>query len=69
MATAGIFSDYDGELVNLALPQIQRSLNISSSLLAPMASLIKLGTLLAPLITVQADQPFQANPVTPVKMV
>jgi MFS family permease len=56
MATAGIFSDYDGELVNLALPQIQSSLKISSLLLAPMVSLIKLGTLLAPLITVQADR-------------
>jgi hypothetical protein len=53
VSTAGIFSDYDGELVNLAFPQVQHSLKISSSVLAPLISIIKLGTLLATFITAQ----------------
>ncbi|HJU10653.1 MAG TPA: MFS transporter, partial [Candidatus Binataceae bacterium] len=56
VSTAGIFNDYDGELVNLVLPQIQEGLNLSASSLAPMVSLIKLGALIAPFITVQADR-------------
>jgi MFS transporter, putative metabolite:H+ symporter len=56
VSTAGIFSDYDGELLNLALPQIQQSLNINAAVLAPMVSLIRLATLLATLITAQTDR-------------
>jgi MFS transporter, putative metabolite:H+ symporter len=56
VSTAGIFSDYDGELLNLALPQIQHSLKISDARLAPVVALIQLGTLLATLITAQADR-------------
>jgi putative MFS transporter len=54
--TAGIFNDYDGELVNLAIPQIQRGLGVSQKAIAPMVSLIQLGTLVAPFITSQADR-------------
>ena len=55
-ATAGIFNDYDGQLVNLAIGQIQRSLNLTETSLAPMVSVIQLGTLAAPLLTAQADR-------------
>ena len=56
VSTAGIFNDYDGELINLVRPQIQSSLNISARGLAPMVSLIKLGAVIAPFITAQADR-------------
>jgi len=55
-ATAGVFNTYDGQLVNLAIPQIQRSLNVPGTGVAPMVSLIQLGTLLAPFITAPADR-------------
>ena len=55
-ATAGVFNDYDGQLVNLAIGQIQRSLNVSETGIAPLVSLIQLGTLVAPFITAQADR-------------
>jgi putative MFS transporter len=54
--TAGIFNDYDGELVNLAIPQIQRNLHVAQTGVAPLVSLIQLGTLVAPFITSQADR-------------
>ncbi len=56
VSTAGIFNDYDGELINLVLPQIQSGLNISAGGLAPMVSLIKLGAVISPFITAQADR-------------
>jgi putative MFS transporter len=56
VSTAGIFADYDGELINLALPQIQQSLQLASTALAPLVSVIKLGTLMAAFLTVQADR-------------
>src|SRR5246127_3759702 len=55
-ATAGIFNDYDGQLVNLAIGQIQQSLKLTETSLAPMVSVIQLGTLGAPLLTAQADR-------------
>ncbi|HXN86924.1 MAG TPA: MFS transporter [Candidatus Binataceae bacterium] len=53
---AGFFNNYDGALLSLAIEQIQRGLKISEASLSRMASLITLGSLLAPLITSQADR-------------
>jgi putative MFS transporter len=55
-SAAGIFNNYDGALLSLALVQIQRGLRVSNERLGRMASVITLGSLLAPLITSQADR-------------
>jgi MFS transporter, putative metabolite:H+ symporter len=56
VSVAGFFNNYDGALVNLALIQIQRGLRIVETALGPMAAVITLGSVLAPLITSQADR-------------
>jgi MFS transporter, putative metabolite:H+ symporter len=56
VSAAGFFNNYDGSLLNLALIQIQKGLQIVETALGPMAALITLGNVLAPLITSQADR-------------
>jgi putative MFS transporter len=56
VSAAGFFNNYDGALLSLAIEQIQRSLRVSEKRLGRMASIITLGSLLAPLITSQADR-------------
>jgi hypothetical protein len=56
VTTASFFGNYDGALLSLALKQIQRSLYIAEAALAPVASVIRLGTLLSLLITPVADR-------------
>ena len=56
VCAAGFFNNYDGALLSLAIEQIQRGLKIRESTLGRMASLVTLGSLLAPLITSQADR-------------
>jgi MFS family permease len=53
--TAGFFDIYDGALLSLALPQIQRGLAIAESRLAGMLSVIRLGYLGSFLIAPLAD--------------
>ena len=52
----GFFNNYDGALLSLALKQIQQGLAVSEKTLGRMASVITLGSLLAPLISSQADR-------------
>lgn len=56
VSAAGFFNNYDGALLSLAIKQIQRGLNVSEKTLGRMASVITLGSLLAPIITSQADR-------------
>ena len=56
VAAAGFFNNYDGALLSLAITQIQRGLAITERALGRMASVITLGSLLAPIITSQADR-------------
>ncbi len=56
ICAAGFFNNYDGGLLSLAIEQIQRGLAISNRALGRIASIITLGSLLAPLITSQADR-------------
>jgi putative MFS transporter len=56
VSAAGFFNNYDGALLSLAIKQIQRGLAVSEKTLGRMASIITLGSLLAPLITSQADR-------------
>ncbi len=56
VCVAGFFNNYDGALLSLAIEQIQRGLAVSERTLGRMASVITLGSLLAPLITSQADR-------------
>src|SRR5579862_6524816 len=54
-STAGFFDQYDRALLSLALKQIQAGLKIAESHLGAMLSLIRLGYLLALLMTPFAD--------------
>ncbi len=54
-STAGFFDQYDRALLSLALKQIQAGLKIAESRLGAMLSLIRLGYLLALLMTPFAD--------------
>ena len=56
VSAAGFFNNYDGALLSLAIKQIQRGLNVGEKTLGQMASIITLGSLLAPIITSQADR-------------
>ena len=56
VAAAGFFNNYDGALLSLAIEQIQHGLAVSERTLGRMASVITLGSLLAPIITSQADR-------------
>ncbi len=56
ICAAGFFNNYDGALLSLAIEQIQRGLAISNRALGRIASIITLGSLLAPIITSQADR-------------
>lgn len=56
ICAAGFFNNYDGALLSLAIEQIQRGLAISNRALGRIASVITLGSLLAPIITSQADR-------------
>ncbi len=56
VCAAGFFNNYDGALLSLAIEQIQRGLAVGEKTLGRMASVITLGSLLAPLITSQADR-------------
>ena len=56
ICAAGFFNNYDGALLSLAIEQIQHGLAISNRALGRIASIITLGSLLAPLITSQADR-------------
>jgi MFS transporter, putative metabolite:H+ symporter len=55
-STAGAFNNYDGQLLNLAIGQIQHGLKVAETGIGPMVSLIQLGTVVAPFITAQADR-------------
>ena len=56
ICAAGFFNNYDGALLSLAIEQIQHGLAVSEKTLGRMASVITLGSLLAPIITSQADR-------------
>lgn len=56
VCAAGFFNNYDGALLSLAIKQIQRGLAVGEKTLGEMASVITLGSLLAPIITSQADR-------------
>ena len=56
VSAAGFFNNYDGALLSLAIKQIQHGLNIAEKTIGSMASIITLGSLLAPIITSQADR-------------
>lgn len=56
VGAAGFFNNYDGALLSLAIKQIQQGLGIGEKTIGKMASIITLGSLLAPLITSQADR-------------
>ena len=56
VSAAGFFNNYDGALLSLAIEQIQRGLAVGEKTIGRMASIITLGSLLAPLITSQADR-------------
>jgi MFS family permease len=56
VGAASFFNNYDGALLSLAIAQIQRSLHVAESALGPMVAIITLGTVVAPLITSQADR-------------
>lgn len=55
VASAGFFDNYDRALLSLALTQIQRALRIAEASLGTVLSVIRLGYLLALLITPIAD--------------
>jgi putative MFS transporter len=54
-STAGFFNDYDRALLSLALKQVQAGLKIAESQLGAVLSMIRLGYLLALLLTPFAD--------------
>jgi len=56
VSAAGFFNNYDGALLSLAIKQIQHGLNIAEKTIGSLASIITLGSLLAPIITSQADR-------------
>jgi MFS family permease len=56
ISAAGFFNNYDGALLSLAIEQIQHGLAVGERTLGRMASVITLGSLLAPIITSQADR-------------
>ncbi len=56
VSAAGFFNNYDGALLSLAIKQIQRGLAVGEKTIGRMASVITLGSLLAPIITSQADR-------------
>jgi len=56
VCAAGFFNNYDGALLSLAIEQIQHGLAVSEKTLGRMASVITLGSLLAPIVTSQADR-------------
>jgi MFS family permease len=56
VCAAGFFNNYDGALLSLAIKQIQHGLHIAEKTIGTLASIITLGSLLAPLITSQADR-------------
>jgi len=56
VSAAGFFNNYDGALLSLAIEQIQHGLGVGEKTIGKMASIITLGSLLAPLITSQADR-------------
>src|SRR5271167_2501642 len=53
--TAGFFDNYDDALLSLALKQIQRGLSVAEANLGTMLSVIRLGYVVALLITPMAD--------------
>jgi putative MFS transporter len=56
VSVASFFNNYDGALLALAIKQIQLGLKVAEASLGRIASVITLGSLLAPIVTSQADR-------------